>query len=133
MKKFDPLILIVDSETDRSVPIAQTLLRNGFLTMSMQSASDALDACRNPTFKVDLVLSRIVLGAMSGFDLGETIEEEQLPVKFLLISHHDKDLLGAIPRFTRFRDRFVQNPVSDEEILVRIRRELGITTNSKVL
>ena len=130
MKKFDPLVLIVDSEAGRSDAIAKVLSRNGFLTMTLQSATDALDTCRNTSFKVDLVLSRIVLGAMSGFDLGETIEEEHLPVKFLLISHHKLDLLRSIPRFARFRDRFVQNPVSEEEILIRVRRELGITTIS---
>lgn len=128
MKTFDHLILIVDSESDRADAIANVLSRNGFLTMTRASASDALDMCRNKSFKVDLVLSRIALGAMSGFDLGEIIEEERLPVKFLLISHHEKDLLRAIPRFNRFCDRFVQNPVTDNEILIRVRRELGITT-----
>jgi DNA-binding response OmpR family regulator len=128
VKKLDPLVLIVDSEPGRSEPIARALSQSGFLTITLNSASDALDLCRDPRYRVDLVLTRIILGAMSGFDLAETIEEEGLPAKILLISHHKKELLRSIPRFAKFRDRFIHSPASDEEIQTRVLREFRATT-----
>ena len=119
-----PTILLVDSDLKRTVPIARTLQRNEFRVFPVNSPEDALKLCRSKHFAVDLVITRLVLTPMSGFDFAEIIEEEKLPIKVLLISHYGQDLLHSLPQFARFADRFISSQASDEEILDRVQQAL---------
>lgn len=57
--------------------------------------------------------------------LANAIENEGIHVSILLISHFKKDLLRFIPQFLPYSGRFIQNPVSRDELLRRVLQELA--------
>src|SRR5882757_9438834 len=118
-------ILLVDYDPDRAAPIARALSNSGASISVIPSAADALEMCRNPEQRVDLVLTRIVLEPMTGLDLAEAIESEKLTAKVLLISHYRREILCASDRFRKLSQNFIQDPASSEEIRSRITTALG--------
>jgi two-component system, NarL family, nitrate/nitrite response regulator NarL len=119
-------ILIVDYDPGRAAQIAQALADCGAIIAVLPSAGDALEMCRNPAERVDLVLTRIVLEPMTGLDLAEAIERENLPAKVLLISHYRREILCTSDRFRKLSRSFIQDPASREQIRARVITALGV-------
>ena len=70
----DPLVLVVEDVTNHSEPLEALLASTPYRYLVAGSAPEALALLNKHT--PDLVIAPINLGALSGFDLAERVQEE---------------------------------------------------------
>lgn len=112
------ILIVEDEETVRTLT-ARVLADAGYAVTSARDGREALDILHRE--QIDLVLTDVVMPAMSGGDLAARIAVEwpDLPVLFMS-GYTGADLAGL----TGSDDRFLQKPFSGESLLQKARRIL---------
>ena len=113
-------ILIVDDEPSITVPLKFLMEQNQFEVMVVHSGEDALTAVCG--FKPDLVLLDVMLPAVDGFQVCQTLREDprlkNLKVVFLSAMTRDLDIakgntLGA--------DAYITKPFSNADVVRQVK------------
>lgn len=110
-------ILVVDDENPIREMVSDMLNDAGFKVFVASNGEEALKLFDDPNFKVDLLLTDIVMPKVTGIRLAETVGRNHPSVPVLFMS--------GFPRDTQFQQdcesgqkRFIQKPFSSD-ILVR--------------
>ena len=119
------IILIVDADTDRREYTYKILSAAGYRVLTASSAAEA-EAVADTDQIIDLIVCSVLLesGGDTGVHLAEHIEKSKRTNSTLLVSHFSRDLLNAVPGFSRQRN-FLSNPFNSEELLRRVRQLLA--------
>ena len=112
---FQILILEDDRELNRSVCVF--LRRNGFQTVSCESAAEGSEALGNTKF--DLIVSDIMMPHTDGFEFAETVRRIDPEVPIMFMSVRD-DFHSKQRGFRIGIDDYMVKPVDLEEMLLRI-------------
>ncbi len=112
-------ILVVDDNVD-SIMILRTILENnGFSVVSAQSGPEALDLLSGQV--PDLVLLDVMMPAMSGFAVLETIKQthatSRVPVIMITAKVQDEDVMVG---YQHGADYYITKPCTAKQLLYGI-------------
>ena len=124
MKNDKKRILLVDDERDITIALRMGLESNGFLVDTFNDPQGALSNFKAQLY--DLLLIDIKMPKMNGFELYQEIAKIDDKVKVCFITAFEvyyKSLRELFPN-TKV-DCFIKKPVTADELVERIRTELG--------
>lgn len=107
-------ILVVDDERTIADTLALILKQTNYDARAAYSAEEAVELCGS--FAPDVVLSDVVMGPMSGFDLAIYIAEQYPGCKVILMSghsYHQPDVARSIEHGFEF----LPKPVHPSDLL----------------
>lgn len=117
-------ILLVDDESDITIAFRMSLESNGFIVDTFNDPQGALSNFKAGVY--DLLLIDIKMPKMNGFELYQEIERIDNKVKVCFITAFEvyyKSLRELFP--TTNVDCFIKKPITTDELVERIRTELG--------
>jgi DNA-binding response OmpR family regulator len=117
-------ILLVDDERDITIAFRMGLESNGFIVDTFNDPQEALSNFKAGLY--DLLLIDIKMPKMNGFELCQEIEKIDNRVKVCFITAYEvyyKSLRELFP--TANVDCFIKKPITTDELVERIRTELG--------
>ena len=117
-------ILLVDDERDITIAFRMGLESNGFIVDTFNDPQEALSNFKAGLY--DLLLIDIKMPKMNGFELCQEIERIDNRVKVCFITAYEvyyNSLRELFP--TANVDCFIKKPITTDELVERIRTELG--------
>jgi CheY-like chemotaxis protein len=117
-------ILLVEDESDLRDLLQAGLMREGYRVLEAASAADALQASAAHQGQLDLLVTDVVLGGMSGRELAERLLMLRPGLKVLFISGHSGERVlegGEIEG----RMEFLQKPFAPSVLRRRVRQMLS--------
>jgi DNA-binding NtrC family response regulator len=112
----DKKILVVDDENPIRDMVSEMLNDAGFKVFVASNGEEALKMFEDPSFKVDLLLTDIVMPKVTGIRLAESLGRKQPSVPVIFMS--------GFPRDQQFQQdcengqkRFIQKPFSTDSLL----------------
>jgi len=79
-------VLLADDDEGLRTLMAQVLGRNGYVVIEAGSAEEALELARARTSPIDVLISDVVMGALSGPELARSLQKDDPLLRVLLIS-----------------------------------------------
>ena len=114
-------ILVVDDERDLCEILTYNLDAEGYETVAVTSAEEALGHAAT----ADLALLDVMMPGMSGFELAERLRADtptaRMPIIFLTAKDSEEDTLRG---FSLGADDYVRKPFSVRELLARVKAVL---------
>jgi CheY-like chemotaxis protein len=127
-------ILVVDDETDILSVVKQLLEEYGFNTCCFTKPSIALEHYKVSSNNHNLVISDLQMPKMNGFEFIRKVKEINSNVKvFLMTSRFEVSDLGLLlfpnnsSSINSMVDEFILKPFSIEQLIILIRKHIGIT------
>ena len=117
-------ILLVDDERDITIAFRMGLESNGFIVDTFNDPQEALSNFKAGLY--NLLLIDIKMPKMNGFELYQEIEKIDNRVKVCFITAFEvyfKSLRELFP--TTNVDCFIKKPITTDELVERIKTELG--------
>jgi len=117
-------ILLVDDESDITIAFRMSLESNGFIVDTFNDPQGALSNFKEGVY--DLLLNDIKMPKMNGFELYQEIERIDNKVKVCFITAFEvyyKSLRELFPTTNVYC--FIKKPITTDELVERIRTELG--------
>ncbi len=118
-------ILVVDDDPDSRRVIAQSLSRAGYATALAADGDEALAIAEHG--RPALVVTEVLLPGASGYELCRAIKDwygSQVPV--ILMSDRRTEPADRVAGLLIGADDYVAKPVLSAEVVVRVRRLLGV-------
>jgi signal transduction histidine kinase/DNA-binding response OmpR family regulator len=119
-------ILLVEDEDSVRLLTRRLLERFGYTVFEAASGRAALEMCRSRPFRIDLLLTDIIMPeGVTGRELAEQLRAESPKLKVVFTSGYSGDILGHDTEFVRqTNSRFVAKPCSPQLLLQTIRQYL---------
>lgn len=111
------ILLLVEDETFVRQAMAATLTSSGYTVLFAADGAQALEACRNASQPLDLLLSDMVMPGMNGDDLAKRFQAMHPPGRVLLMSGYAEELTQPT------RSSCLRKPFS-VSTLIKVVREL---------
>lgn len=125
-------ILLVDDEPVNLQVLRNMLCRESYELIFCASGFDALEQVARETF--DLILLDVMMPRMSGFECCTKIREKWAPDELPIIMLTAKNQVGdVVTGFEVGANDYVVKPVSQEELLVRLRTHLKLLQTTRKL
>jgi DNA-binding NtrC family response regulator len=121
-----PRILVVDDEKIVADTFAMILQLENYEARAVYSAEEAIAIL--PTFDPKIVLSDIVMGAMSGFDLAIYLAEHRPDCRVILVSGHAFHE-PEVARTIKHGFDFLIKPLDPSDLLARLAAMEGSDAN----
>jgi PAS domain S-box-containing protein len=123
-------ILLVEDEEDVRYLVRHMLRSEGYSVIEAMDQTQAIDFCRQPDEKIDLVLTDVVMPNMSGPELADRLRELRPDVKVLFMSGYPRD------KFEETQKRgeafhFIQKPLSPKTLAAKVRGILDEVTQEE--
>jgi FixJ family two-component response regulator len=116
-------VMIVDDEPEVLAAISKILEAVNFRVTKCASAAAALAALESPD-AVDCLVTDQTMPDMSGLELCQTIQRQELDVPMILISGYSVDLIGAGQNAHGIK-AFLQKPLASGELIEHIRQVIA--------
>jgi CheY-like chemotaxis protein len=87
-------ILLVEDEGAVRAASRRILTKNGYRVFESSSPTDAISLCADPSRKIDLVLTDVVMPEMSGMDLIARVHEVRPGLPVLYMSGYPQDVIA---------------------------------------
>jgi DNA-binding NtrC family response regulator len=116
-------ILVVEDETSVRNLVERVLKSRGYNVLSAEHGTHALQLAADPDRGVDLVLTDIVMPAMSGRELVEALQLSRPELRVLYMSGYTDDEIMR-RGLHDVSTSFIQKPFTAETLAVQVRRVL---------
>ena len=120
-----PLILVVDDHKLSRELLESYLLNAGYDTITARNGQDALDKLAENS--PDLVLLDIIMPVMDGYEVCRRIKENQQTILLPVIMVTGlEDFDAKMKALSLGADDYINKPISERELLMRVRNHLRI-------
>ena len=119
MSSVGRLLVVEDQETERRA-LAQVLRNEGFTVYSAESADKALSYLEE---QIDVVLTDLYMGDVSGLDLLQLWKKKKPETQFILFTGHSS-IDSAVEAIKGGAFDYVTKPVNPEELVLLIGRAI---------
>lgn len=116
-------VLVAEDDDDLRRLMTQVLRRNGYKVLAAASGEEALAEGRRFEGALDLLVSDVVMGELSGPKLAGTLQEEQPALRVLLISGTANN--SVIAHLSEGSSGFLAKPFRPSEFLKRVHELLA--------
>ena len=117
-------VLLVEDRDDLRSMLLQALTLSGYEGIAARDAEHALSLLGDPTFRIDVLLTDVVMPGLSGVELGARATELRPGLKVLYMSGYAPD-----PRhralFASDRAAFLPKPFTPDELTARLNELVG--------
>lgn len=118
-------VMVVEDDPNVRKATTRVLERNGYRVISAPDGVAALDAWPEVKDGVQLLLTDVVMpGGVSGHELARRLREVRPELKVIFMSGYDAERAGGTFE-SHSRERFLQKPVSVEDLLEAVRTVLS--------
>lgn len=117
----EPVILVVDEETQIREAICDHLTQHGFAVVDADDTDAALDLMRRHPGIRGAVLDARLPGSVGGPELIRLLRKERPGLAVVMTSGHSDEASGAVPEGCEF----INKPNLSEELVPTIRRLLS--------
>ena len=117
-------VLVVEDQTQVRKYTAKALESYGYHVIQAESAGEALAMCERERTGIDLVLTDVIMPAMSGGELADQLAKQRPRIKVLFMSGHTDDVImhhGVLKKGTEI----VQKPFSPETLASKVQQMLA--------
>jgi len=116
-------VLLVDDDEGLRRMMNQVLTRNGYEVLVASSGEEALDVVRERASTIDLLVSDVVMGELSGRDLAVTLQSSDPSLRVLMVSGTAREsiLEGLAPG----TGTFLAKPFKPSELIDRVHELLA--------
>jgi CheY-like chemotaxis protein len=114
-------ILLVDDEEGVRKLVSAVLQSNGYTVLEAANGAAALAVFEKNEHKIDMVLTDVVMPQMTGFELGEHLNEHSPELKILYMSGYRDNATGAAGSRVR---PFLHKPFTPDVLLGKVREVL---------
>lgn len=124
-----PVVLLVEDDEQVRGFIRTLLVNNHYKVVEARNGSEGLKVARELEGSIDLLLSDMLLPALSGFDLAEQLREQYPELKILFISGYVE---GEIVQrsMTELGATFLDKPFQPAALLQRVIDVIGPASSS---
>jgi PAS domain S-box-containing protein len=121
----ETILLVEDDDAVRRV--AGRVLRGaGYTVLDAPGGEQAMQLAAGYEGTIDLLLTDIVMHAMSGFDLARSLAAERSEIRVLYMSGYADEALAHLDG-RDFKTRYVQKPFTPRILLRKVRQALKLT------
>jgi PAS domain S-box-containing protein len=116
----DEVILVVEDDQDLRMYLADVLRTLGYLVMTAQNADAALPLLQQPSRRIDLLLTDVVMPGMNGRELGRRAQELRPELRVLYMSGYSRN---AVVHHGRLDEgvALLQKPITQTHLAARVR------------
>lgn len=115
-------VLVVDDDPSVLQLLAKILMRAGYQVLEAHGPTEAIGYA-DPSYRIDLVVSDIVMPEMSGFRLVEVLSEQRPGLRALYVSGYSREEIqwGGVPGAAK---HFMAKPLEPRQLVGAVRRVL---------
>lgn len=110
-------LLVVEDDIELNNSLCSFLTYSGYETEGCTNVEDAYEALYNGTF--DLIISDIMMPGSDGFELAQTIRQQNENIPFMFMTARD-DLASKQRGYRIGIDEYMVKPIDFDELLLRI-------------
>ncbi|MDD6194787.1 MAG: response regulator transcription factor [Lachnospiraceae bacterium] len=110
-------LLVVEDDIELNNSLCSFLTYSGYETKGCTNVEDAYEALYNGTF--DLIISDIMMPGRDGFELAQTIRQQNENIPFMFMTARD-DLASKQRGYRIGIDEYMVKPIDFDELLLRI-------------
>ncbi len=110
-------LLVVEDDIELNNSLCSFLAYSGYETKGCTNVEDAYEALYNGTF--DLIISDIMMPGSDGFELAQTIRQQNENIPFMFMTARD-DLASKQRGYGIGIDEYMVKPIDFDELLLRI-------------
>ncbi len=118
------LLLVEDNPMVRR-SIETTLRGMGYRVLAVESGECCMEAVKDPTVKVDLLITDIVMPEMSGKELIERVHALRPGLPVLFMSGYDRSTLASRKQSVT-AEHFLQKPFDSQDLARSVRAAIGL-------
>ena len=111
-------VLVVEDDRELNKTVCAYLSQNGYVPVGCLSGAEAYDALYEGTL-FDLILSDIMMPGIDGFELAETVREQNRDIPILFMTARD-DFASKQKEFRAGIDDYMVKPIDLDELLLRM-------------
>jgi two-component system cell cycle sensor histidine kinase/response regulator CckA len=125
----DATLLLVEDNAMVRRSIENTLRGMGYVVLAVESGERCIEIVRDPSQRVDLLITDVVMPEMSGKELIERVHELRPGLAVLFMSGYDRSTL-ATRKQPVVIEHFLQKPFDSEDLLLALRKVFGVGLGS---
>jgi two-component system response regulator (stage 0 sporulation protein F) len=122
-------IVVVDDEPDLAQLFSDGLAMAGFKAYPFDNPEVAIEYIGSNASHISLVITDWKMPRFNGFQLTKMLNQIDREIKVMLISAFELDIQG-LKQINK--DEYLQKPIHIANLIEAVKRELNLTTNSKV-
>ncbi|MFH1741741.1 MAG: response regulator, partial [bacterium] len=119
----EEMILLVEDDEYVRRCLSQILAEYGYGVLTAKRGSQALEAAKQHTGPIDLLLTDVIMPGMSGWDLAKELVSRRPETKVLFVSGYTDDAI-AHHRVFKKGIHFIEKPVMPETLARKVREVL---------
>ena len=127
-------ILVVDDEEILSDIVCNILEENGYKTLSVDKAIDAIDVIKNQQSDIMLVISDVIMPVMNGYELCAAIRSDSnlanIPFMFSSSLNSLEDKIKGIESGA---DDYITKPVVEDDLILKVEHLLKVASEKSSL
>lgn len=128
MNQPGTVLVVEDNESERSL-YAQLLRKHGFNVQTAENADKAIGYAED---SIDVVLSDLHMGDVSGIDLLQLWKKRRAETQFVLVTGHSS-VDTAVEAIKAGAFDYITKPINPDELVLNIRRAIDFTRKDKEL
>jgi DNA-binding NtrC family response regulator len=117
-------VLLVEDEAAVRAAARRILSTSGYLVFESSTPTDAIALCADPSRKIDLILTDVVMPEMSGMDLVAHVHESRPGLPVLFMSGYPQDVI-AHQGLVSGDVNLLEKPFTRNALLRAVREVLG--------
>jgi PAS domain S-box-containing protein len=120
----DETILVVEDEEAVRKMAVRSLERYGYKVLSTGSSKTALEICKNPEQKIDIVLTDVVMPEINGVELAKQVKTILPDTKFVFMSGYTEETILQSKMINK-DNPYIQKPFKPVNLVEKIRETLN--------
>ncbi|HEX8050497.1 MAG TPA: ATP-binding protein, partial [Solirubrobacterales bacterium] len=111
------VVLVVEDEPEVKRMAERILDKGGFSVIGADRGSEALEICSDPSRRIDLLLTDVVMPDLLGTDLAERVREARPGLPVIYMSGYNHEVLAPETMLGNDYSAFLEKPFSSETLL----------------
>jgi PAS domain S-box-containing protein len=117
-------VLLVEDEYSLRLVVANTLRAKGYQVLETRDGESALELAKDPTARIDLLLTDMILPGLSGRNVADRLRAERPSIKVIYMSGYTDDFTAHQP-FVDPQTTLLEKPFPMATLLLKIRESLA--------
>ncbi len=122
--KGNETVLLVDDQPEVREVVKDNLINLGYAVVEAESGNNALEICNNTQFKIDLLITDIIMPGMNGTVLAKTVQGLFPKIKILFMSGYTDNMFGEDGMIS-LETNFIQKPFTIAQLGKKIKEILS--------
>lgn len=115
------VVLVVEDQNEVRKMAERILTRGGYSVLSTTEVAEALEICRRPGARIDLLLTDVVMPDMLGTELVEEVRSQRPDLRVVYMSGYSHEVVVPQALAEKGNSAFIEKPFNAEALLKTVR------------